>query len=220
MSKSLQKQSNQDMIQKIKQLDAGQVKKVASTITQANCDPKKVIKEFKKVAGKFYFGSQKKSQEVAETYHEKLEQVAILGGLDNHYPLAETVDERYRSLVIELANQLIQEYNCQTPSERMLAEMVAQCYIKVLDYSKILNNALQTRYLSHELNGLCSILSKLIDKCHRQFITALTTLKQIKSPSLEVNVKTKTAFVAQKQEINAFKNEVSIKNTKDKRIKK
>ena len=46
------------------------------------------------------------------------------------------------------------------------------------------------------------MISKELDRANRQFITALTTLKQIKAPSLEINVKTKAAFVAQNQQLN------------------
>ena len=45
-------------------------------------------------------------------------------------------------------------------------------------------------------------MSKHIDRANRQFITALTTLKQIKMPSLAISVKTKAAFVAQNQQLN------------------
>ena len=52
------------------------------------------------------------------------------------------------------------------------------------------------------------MLSKEVDKAHRQLIMALTTLKQIKNPPVEFNVKAKTAFLAQNQQINAVNNPV------------
>jgi hypothetical protein len=51
-----------------------------------------------------------------------------------------------------------------------------------------------------------SVMSKELDRANRQFITALTTLKQMKAPSIEINVTAKTAFVAENQQFNVNKN--------------
>jgi hypothetical protein len=48
-------------------------------------------------------------------------------------------------------------------------------------------------------------MSKELDRANRQFITALTTLKQMKTPSIEINVTAKTAFVGKNQQFNANK---------------
>ena len=50
------------------------------------------------------------------------------------------------------------------------------------------------------------IIGLELDRANRQFLTALQTLKQIKAPQLEVNVETKTAFVAQNQQFNVENN--------------
>ncbi len=50
-----------------------------------------------------------------------------------------------------------------------------------------------------------SILSKEADRSHRQFLSALMTLKQIKAPTIEMNIKARTAFVSDKQQININK---------------
>jgi hypothetical protein len=46
-------------------------------------------------------------------------------------------------------------------------------------------------------------MGKELDRAERHFFTALNTLKQIKSPMLEMNIHAKTAFIAQNQQINA-----------------
>lgn len=124
-------------------------------------------------------------------------------GLDTHYPLAETVDERYRPLAIEFSRQLIQEFDCRTSNEKALAQIVVSAYIGVIDGSRRFNNCLRAaQYLSDERTKYLAVISKQLDRANRQFITALATLKQFKTPSFEINVKTKAAFVAQNQQLN------------------
>jgi len=133
---------------------------------------------------------------------EAAEKVLIMEGLDTHYPLTETIGKRYRPLAIEFNRQLLKEYNCQTSSEKALAQVIVNAYIRILEYSQLLYTCQETNWLSSEKNGFYSMLSKELDRANRQFITTLTTLKQVKTPSLEVNVKTRATFVAQNQQLN------------------
>jgi|GEM_PF-1312819 len=144
----------------------------------------------------------KVSKKDCEKTNETVVKALTICGLDNHYPLAETVDQRYRPLVIKFARGLVREYNCQTPSEKALAQTVVSAYARILEYSRSLQACRKTDWFSHERNGFYSMLSKELDRANRQFVTALTTLKQIKAPSLEINVRTKAAFVAQNQQLN------------------
>jgi hypothetical protein len=45
-------------------------------------------------------------------------------------------------------------------------------------------------------------ISKDLDRAYRQFASTLTLLREIKSPTLTVNVKANTAFIAQQQQLN------------------
>jgi len=166
-----------------------------------DCDPKRIMKELSEVllpqirAGKANKKVREKTAEVAS-------KALMVYGLETHYPLAETVDKKYRPLVIEFSNRLIKEYNCQTSSERALAEVIVSAYAKILEYSRCLYTCRKIDWLSNEKISYYSMISKELDRANRQFITALTTLKQIKMPSFEINVKTKAAFVAQNQQLN------------------
>lgn len=140
---------------------------------------------------------------------EKFRKALTLYGLDTHFPLEETVAERYRPLVMEFSRKLIQDYNCQTAGEKALAEVIVSAYARILTYSRQLGGATQTISFTKVHVELYSMLSKELDRANRHFITALTTLKQLKAPSLEISVKAKTAFVAQNQQINATNNPTS-----------
>ena len=98
---------------------------------------------------------------------------------------------------------MIKEYKCQTASEKALAEVIAGAYVRILEYSTKFNCCARITSVSNDINTYYAMLSKEIDRAQRHFITALTTLKQIKAPKLDINVKAKNAFVSQNQQINA-----------------
>jgi hypothetical protein len=147
--------------------------------------------------------SGKANKKIHEKTIEAVTKALMIYGLETHYPLAETVNKGYRPLAIEFGRQLIQEFDCKTPSEKALAQIVVNAYLRVIDNSRRYNNCLEAaQYISDKRTRYLAVSSKQLDRANRQFITALTTLKQIKTPSLEINVKTKMAFVAQNQQLN------------------
>lgn len=140
----------------------------------------------------------------ADTFRKAME----VYSLDTHFLLSETVEKQYRAQVIEFSRQLIIDYNCQTAGEKALAEIIVSAYARVLRYSRYLNAATDRESINSTHVALFSVISKELDRANRHFNTALTTLIQIKSPSPEINIRAKTAFVAQNQQIN-----VNHKNT-------
>ena len=147
--------------------------------------------------------SGKANEEETKKTTEIIAKALMVYGLETHYPLVETVNPSYRPLAIEFSRQLIKEFDCKTPSEKALAQIVVNAYLRVIDASRRHNNCLEAaQYLSDERTKYLAVASKQLDRANRQFITALTTLKQIKTPSFEINVKTKAAFVAQNQQLN------------------
>ena len=96
------------------------------------------------------------------------------------------------------------EYNCSTPVERMLAEQIALAQMKILDHSRLYQYWLSATWRSSSpIKGReIEALSKQIDRAQRQMLAALTALRQIKQPHLQVNVVARNAFVAQNQQIN------------------
>lgn len=185
----------------IKKMTAKEAEDFMNEMVQVGIEPDRIMQELREdLLPKIQAG--KDSKEDRERTTENISKALIISGLDNHYPLAETVEQRYRPLVIEFARGLVQEYNCQTPSEKALAQVVVGAYARILEYSRSLQACGKTDWFSHERNGFCSMLSKELDRANRHFVTALTTLKQIRTPSLQINVRTRAAFVAQNQQLN------------------
>jgi hypothetical protein len=107
--------------------------------------------------------------------------------------------------VKELAKQIIKDYGCATGIEKALASDIAHSYIKTLDNSRRLNNEFNCENLTKTRNEYISILSKQTDRAHRQFLSGLMILKQLKAPAIELNIRANTAFVSQNQQINVDK---------------
>ena len=135
--------------------------------------------------------------------------IASLFSLDNFYSLRELVSNWDKGRAAEFGIQLYKEYNCQTASEKALAQTVVIAFEHVLDLSRRLhimmdNTSVQVMDIKTYpfLLKRMQIIGLELDRANRQFLTALQTLKQIKAPQIEVNVKTKTAFVAQNQQFN------------------
>jgi len=136
--------------------------------------------------------------------------LASLFSLDNFSSLRELVTEWSNGRATEFGIQLYREYNCQTASEKALAQTVVVAFEHILDYSRRLHIMMENtgRMQVMDIKTYPLLLKRMqiigleLDRANRQFLTALQTLKQIKAPQLEVNVKTKTAFVAQNQQFN------------------
>lgn len=121
---------------------------------------------------------------------------------DTHTALMGTFNAEYRGLAKELSEQIIKEHGLVSSTEKILAELIANSFIRVIDNSRRLNNELECREITPNKNVYISLLSKQVDRANRQFLSALLTLKQLKSPTIEMNIKTKNTFVAQNQQVN------------------
>lgn len=166
-----------------------------------DCDPKFILDHLAETIAKFREDTS--NQELSTTLNEEAAKAVPIIALHTHYLAAEGVSQRYRGFIIQFTNELIQEYQCKAPSETALAEAVALSYARMLEFSKEFNNALRIDYLSTEKNSYYGMLAKEADRAHRQFTSSLLVLKQLRSPSIEVNIKAKTAFIAQNQQVNA-----------------
>ncbi len=139
-----------------------------------------------------------------------LTKAAMTLGLENQFPLADTVHERYRGLVIELATNLTREYDCKKFSERALVQAISIAYGRILEYSIALRSFIKLNSTSHVTNEYFSMLGKELDRANRHFISSLQTLAQIKSPTPDLNIKTKNTFISENQQVNTIAGDLNI----------
>ena len=142
-----------------------------------------------------------------KTIMEKLtKQVSLMMcGLevDTHFVLM-SVQKKYSVMAKELASQIIKEYECTTHTEKMLAETTVCAFIQNLENSRRFNDCIKSNeFISPNLSQYLAVLGKEIDRSHRQFLSSLSMLRQLKQPQMEINIKTNNAFVANNQQINS-----------------
>lgn len=126
---------------------------------------------------------------------------------ESHVALMESVNENYQMMSKEMSIQMIKEFDCKNEAERSLVKLIVNAYIRVLDNSRRLNNELNGQNITPNRNIYIANLSKQIDRANRQYISALLTLKQLKAPNVEMNIKTNNAFISNNQQINVNKDE-------------
>lgn len=136
---------------------------------------------------------------------DKGDELVMSEGIGTQFALSAITPKIYQPLIVAFARQLIEEYKCDGPSEKAIAEVAAGAYIRILEYSELFIHMRKNSELSHEKNGFYSIVSKELDRAHRQFESALSTLKQMKVPALAFTVNSKNTFIADKQQFNNVK---------------
>ena len=121
--------------------------------------------------------------------------------------LQESVDERYRGLTIEMTQTIYKEMDIKSEMEKSIVEICVGSFVRYLDNSRRLNNNLNSETITPNKNQYIANLSKQVDRAHRQYLSSLQTLMQIKQPRLSLNIKAETAFIADKQQVNSVKPE-------------
>ncbi|MEI7815489.1 MAG: hypothetical protein WCJ13_11975 [Coriobacteriia bacterium] len=166
---------------------------------------------------KHQFGVESKLKELAEIQLPQLREGKIKDtdlsvnitkisralSLDSGHALAESVDNDYHELALQVKDDFHKEFDCKTSSEKALVDLAVSSYISKLHYSKLLR--LNQKTSSSDYNGFRNSASKEIDRAHRQFISAIEMLRMIKQPALRVNIKTNNAFVGENQQFNNIK---------------
>jgi hypothetical protein len=157
----------------------------------------------KEILPKHLDGTEKDKEEIRDKFQEKITEVMMILETETHIGVMGTFNSDYREMSKELCNQIIKENGCNSSVEKTLTEIIVNSFIRVLDNSYRLNSELNCREITHERNIYIQILSKQVDRANRQYLSALMTLKQLKAPTIEMNIRTNTAFIAQNQQINA-----------------
>lgn len=192
----------------IKPYSEEEAKKVIMSCITFPDNKKSLIKELKKEIIPVCTDDNHPDREKAtKKFHEKGMLLLRIFENESHVALMESVDENYRMMGKEMSDQMMQEFDCKNEAERSLAQLMVNAYIRVLDNSRRLNNELNGQNITPNRNIYIANLSKQIDRANRQYISALLTLKQLKSPNVEMNIKTNNAFISNNQQINVNKDE-------------
>src|SRR3989344_4641213 len=133
-------------------------------------DPKMIFKNLSDELPKF-----RDSKELTKEATKLIYQAWAADGIESKYLLVQSVQDAYRPTAIELSRKLIEEYDCKTASEKTLAHIATNAYIRALAsserFSVVLN---RLEHTDSETNGFFTMLCKHVDQANRQFISALS----------------------------------------------
>jgi len=124
--------------------------------------------------------------------------------------LASSMPEKFRVFALEFSRNIQTEYNCTTQSEKSMAEVIALNYVRVLSVQDRVNSYLSMGSITDMGIRYLAVLSKELDRAERHYLTSLQALNMLKSPALEVNIRTQTAVVGQNQIVQSNNNDKPI----------
>lgn len=113
--------------------------------------------------------------------------------------MTRVISKTYQTFAIHLSRQLQEEFKCQVVSEKATAELAAINYIRTLEIQRKINNYLAQDSVTELGIKFLAIMSKELDRANRHYLTAIQTLRMMKQPRMQVNIKTDTAVIGQNQ---------------------
>jgi len=158
--------------------------------------PENILKEFSKV----FKGQQ--SGELDDQSRLLASQAILMANLDNQAILLHVTVKALRPFLMRFSSDLREEYQCQTASEKAMAQAAAEAYGRVMRLSMDLNNNLSREEYSDLSLLRLKLVGKELDRAERHFLTAIQTLKQLKSPQMNVKVSATNAFISEAQQFN------------------
>jgi len=153
---------------------------------------------------KFLHGTSKEKRAIEKDANSHMSVVVYGFETETHVTLMESFGERYRGGAKVICEQFIRDLECKTDAEKVMAETAAVGFMRYLDASRRLNNCLDVDLtITPNKTAFMAMLSKERDRAHRQYLSTVSTIKQLKAPAIEMNIRAKTAFVSHNQQINA-----------------
>lgn len=155
--------------------------------------------------------SKKENDEIAE-------KLIRMHGLENGFWVSNISVGKYRSALTKMRQKIIEEYDCKSSIELMLADKIVTSFWRIMKCEEIYNRIFQNEegvfaYTQLTINMLKEI-NRGLEITHHQHNNNIILLKELKQPNLKVTVKTDNAYFAENQQINNNKgNDVLKDNT-------
>jgi hypothetical protein len=146
------------------------------------------------------------TEETNKRYIEKYQEVLMANAFVNGKVVEASVNVWHQNHVVKMRETLIIEHDAKSASELMIIDLAINAYFRSLHTSKIYSSLVQgndgtVRFEQSRVN-LLKELGKQVENANKQFLSALTLLKEMKQPRINIKVQSKQAFVAQNQQFN------------------
>lgn len=142
-------------------------------------------------------------KQLQENLNKYLEMTAVENGLYLEFSIHK-FDQKH---VLPVRQNLIEEYKATTFSELLIIDLAINAYFRALRSGSIYNVLAQDKegtisWPDQQKINLIKEVGKQIEMANRQFLTAMTYLKEFRQQPLNIKVQTKSAFIARNQQFN------------------
>ena len=160
-----------------------------------------LLKEFNKLCKEKELTEDQKKRK-----KEALNEIGMMYGLENGIWIANLSYSKDYLTLARMRQKVIRDYHCKSSLELMLADSIVASYWRIIKNEMILSRLIQKEDGSWSFNqskvNVMKELNKGIDLASRRLNTNIVLLKEMKQPTLKVNVKTNNAFIGDKQQFN------------------
>lgn len=173
--------------------DVGNLLKDCRSIYDPSIVLENSLKELSKAKGKMTSIDQKSATFKAMTLSE----------FENGTLMTYVVPEQYRTFALKLSRELQEEFICVSSGEKAIAELAAVNYIRTLEIQNRINSYLALGSITDMGVRYLEVLSKELDRAQRHYISSFQTLKTLRQPVFQLNLKADTAVVGQNQMVQS-----------------
>lgn len=167
-------------------LSTNKSRKAIKEAVRSPYDPAIVIKETKEDLETFLINND--SRDALFNLERRANDLAGIISLDNHSLITGSVQEKYRTLIIEYSQRLEKEVVNPTITEKTLIELTAIAYGRYISNADRLETCLSLDTTTLIMVSHCAMLGKEIDRSHRQLVASLSALKSLRSPPIAVSI--------------------------------
>lgn len=173
---------------------------------KADIEPQSINDKVQKIFERIDSSKTQKESLLNQNELQILDQFIKMHEFEKHLLLTESLPSKFSSLSIKMAKSMIAEYKCSTSLEKSLVELIVNSFCRSLYLSSILVVVLEQKTVQIEQNFInyYKFIGKELDKANREYLTAITTLHQMKTPNIQLNLKADTAILGQNQQFNSL----------------
>lgn len=143
-----------------------------------------------------------------------------MNGLKNGYWISRISYSQNISSLSKMKKEFIEENECKSSIELMLADKIVANYWRVMKYEQVFNRFIENDEGKMSFNQLTVNIFKEINRgleiAHRQLDNNIILFKELKQPNLKLTVKTDNAYFAENQQvINNTKNSEKLEDNNE-----
>ena len=175
-----------------KTYDPERAHRTAIKMAASTYDPETAVRAASENLDKYWeadkVGSRARKKKARIEINDNLVNLAGATSLDTHSLLVMGVNKEHRTLVLDYAKRLEKELGECTMTERSLIQTAAAAYGRHFSSAMRLEAVLNMGYVTPNLVAHNAMLSKEIDRSHRQLMASLSALRALRTPPLAITV--------------------------------